>query len=82
MADRITNVGPRKGHGRTAENEIIGTLGTHGRESRPEMIRRFREHYTKQLSIAQAALALTDDQLIVETYTGVWAQNGRKEVTE
>jgi predicted CopG family antitoxin len=76
----MTSVGPRnvpdkyKGAG-------IG-LASYGRKSRPDMIKKLREHAQRNLEIAQYTLSLTDEEIIVETYTGVWAQNNVKEVTE
>jgi hypothetical protein len=80
LADRVTTVAPRaidpefKGQG-------IG-LTHHGRESRADMIAAFRKYHENQMRKAQYALALTDDELIVTTYRGVWAQNNIQEVTE
>lgn len=71
----------------TAANPINPTASgqgymVHGRATRPEMLKLFREHYQRQLDEATEMLALTDEQLIVTTYRGVWAQDGKREVTE
>lgn len=86
MSERQTSVGPRpQGHRaapRTASGHVIPGIAAYGRKTRPEMIEAFRRHYQRQLEEAQAALALTDEQLIVKTYVGAWARKGEKEVTE
>lgn len=80
MSNRMTAVGPRnvpeewKGSG-------IG-LAHHGRETRAEMIAKYRRYYERELARVTYAMSLTDDELIVTTYTGVWAMNNEKEVTE
>jgi hypothetical protein len=82
MSERQTSIGPRPQGHRTASGNVIPGISVYGRETRPAMIERFRRHYQRQLEEAQAALALTDDQLIVKTYVGSWARKGEKEVTE
>lgn len=80
MAERMTDIGPR-----SVPDEWKGAgigIAHHGRETRADMIAAYRAHYQRQLAKAQYALGLTDDELIVETYTGVWARNNRKEVTD
>ena len=76
MSDRITSIRPR------TRIEGVGGFASHGRETRASMITQYRRHYQRQLEQAQAALALTDDELIVTTYLGVWARRNEKEVTE
>jgi hypothetical protein len=46
------------------------------------MLAAFRRHHERQIEIANYALSLTDAELIVETFTGTWARNNPKEVTE
>lgn len=46
------------------------------------MIDRFRRHYKRSLAEAEAALALTDDELAVRTYLGLYAMRNIEEVTE
>jgi hypothetical protein len=81
MSERMTHVGPRD---RTKiPHPTLGVgLEAYGRHDRPEMIRRLREFHQAYLEQAQAVLALTDDELIVTTYLGSYAQRGKTEVTE
>ena len=76
MSDRMTSVHPR-----TRVPGISG-IAHYGRETRADMLVAYRKHYQRQLEQAEAALALTDEELIVTTYVGVWAQRNEKEVTE
>lgn len=82
MSERETSVAPRPDYRRTEAGRIIPGIAEHGRKTRPEMIEIFRRHYQRQLEEAQAALALTDGQLIVKTYKGPWARKDEQEVTE
>lgn len=79
MSDRLTRVSPRERL--ELGNRAVTGLAHHGHHTRPEMINKFRDYWQGQLELAQAALALTDDELIVETYLGPWAMKNRKEVT-
>lgn len=78
MSERMTHVGARK----VEDRPKIPGIETYGRHTRTEMIRRFRDYYERQLRDARSALALTDDELIVTTYLGSYAQRGKTEVTE
>lgn len=82
MSDRFTAVHPREGFSRTKNGILIEGFANYGRENRGEMVQEFRKYYARRFEVAQAALALTDDQIIVETYLGSIAQNKRQEVTE
>lgn len=73
MSDRMTGVRPRAGG---------ASYALWGRESRADAIEAYRKFYRHQLAEAAAALAWKDDELLVETYLGSWAQKDRKEVTE
>ena len=82
MSNRETSIGPRpKGH-RTVSGAVIPGISVYGLKTRAEMIEIFRRRYLQQLEEAQAALALTDEDLIVKTYVGPWARKGEREVTE
>jgi hypothetical protein len=74
----MTHIGARD----VGERPKIQGIEAYGRHDRAEMIRRFRDYHERQLRDAQAALALTDEDLIVTTYLGSFAQRGRTEVTE
>lgn len=78
MSERMTHVGARD----IGDRPRIQGIEAYGRHTRAEMIRRFRDYHERNLREAQAALALTDDQLIVTTYRGTYAQKGIQEVTE
>jgi len=81
MSERMTSVGPRDSS--NFPNKGIGVgIADYGRKTRSEMIETFRKYHQRQLEISQAALALTDDELIVHTYVGVWAERKKSEVTE
>lgn len=54
---------------------------SYGRKSRAEMIADFRAHYERQRDEAVKALATPDDDLVVTTYLGVWAQRNREVVS-
>lgn len=81
MSELMTHVGPRDKD--AIPHPIMGTgISAYGRHARTEMITRFRDYHQKNLERAQAALALTDDELIVTIYRGSYAQRGKTEVTE
>lgn len=82
MSERETSVAPRPDYRRMENGYIIPGIASQGRKTRSEMIERYRRHYQKQLEEAQAALALSDEQLIVKTYIGPWARKNEQEVTE
>jgi hypothetical protein len=77
VSQRHTTILPR----REAGTKVFG-LSVYGRKTRADMLAYWRRHYQRQLEEAQAALALTDDQLIVKTYVGAFAQKNVQEVTE
>jgi hypothetical protein len=81
MSDRMTSISPLRGL-RTESGRVIPGQSVYGRSTRAEMIEMFRQFYQQQLEEAQAALALTDDQLVVKTYVGAWARKGEQVVTE
>jgi hypothetical protein len=81
MSTRETSISPKPGH-RTEGGQVIPGIAEHGRKTRAEMIELFRRRYRQQLEEAQAALALTDDDLIVRTYVGAWARKNEQVVTE
>ena len=82
MSERQTSIGPRPEYRRTENGVTIVGLSVYGRETRAAMIERYRRHKQRELEEAQAALALTDEQLIVKTYIGAWARKNEQEVTE
>jgi hypothetical protein len=78
MSERMTHIGARE----VGDRPKVQGIEAYGRLTRAEMIRRFRDYHERQLRDAQAALALNDDELIVTTYRGTYAQRGKREVTE
>lgn len=79
MSDRMTSIRPRTADPGNLKGMAISAWG---RVSRAEMIERFRDYHLRQIANSYEALALHDDQLIVETYLGPYAQRNREEVTE
>lgn len=49
----------------------------HGRVSRAEMIRLYREHARRQLQEAEAVLNMPDDEFEVWEHRGLWVQHNR-----
>lgn len=78
MSDRMTSCTPRD---KSIRPPISG-VADHGRQGRAKMIAFFRSYYEHQKAEADAALALTDDELIVETYVGSIVRRGATEVTD
>jgi len=73
MSDRITQI------------EAVGHPNRHGlqewgAQTRQEMIDKYRAHYQRELEMAQAALAVPDEDLVVETFLGPYAMKNRKVV--
>lgn len=60
----------------------IAGIAVYGRETRAEMIVRYHKHAEHLMREAQAAMAVTDDELVVTTYSGPWARTNEKVVTE
>lgn len=78
MSERYTSIEPRE-----RSNTPVGIgLNGYGRKTRAEMIEAYRRYYQAQFETAQAALKLEDDELIVETFTGLWSQRGKTEVVD
>ncbi len=80
MSERMTSIRP-KGRVTVGRGAVSGTAA-YGRHSRAEMIADYRAYYRWQADEAAAALAVVDDDLIVETYTGFYARRNVEEVTE
>lgn len=76
MSDRMTGIRPRQ------KTPGVGGMHAYGRKSRAEMLADFRSYHANQLEHARTALALSDDDLIVETFLGTYAQRSKTEVTE
>lgn len=74
MSERVTGITPVKPTG-TGQGLVV-----YGRETRTEMLKKFREHYQRVLDEATEMLALTDAQLVVTTYRGIWSREGEKVV--
>lgn len=72
MSERMTSCRP--------VGQLGGGIAEYGRLPRVDMIRKFREHYQRQLDEARKMLGLEDDELVVETYRGVHVQKDRVEV--
>ena len=53
----------------------------YGRKTRAEMVAQYRAHFEHQRAEAEAALAVADDDLVVETYLGSLVMRDRREVT-
>lgn len=69
MADRMTSI-------RLPGSKHVG-LADHGRRTREEMITMIRSHAEHQKAIADAVLSASDEDFLVETYTGVFVQRNR-----
>lgn len=78
MSDRMTSIRPTDQERRA---QGIG-LQYYGLRTRAEMLKQFRAMYERELEKAQYALSLSDDELIVETFVGPWAQKHRKVVED
>lgn len=74
MSDRLTRVRPRTGPG--------PGIAWYGLRTRADMLTEYRRHYRGELERAQAALSIPDEELVVETYRGVWVQRDIREVTD
>jgi len=72
MSDRMTSVSAPG----------IQGFAEYGRLSRKEMVDKFLKHYERKLFEAQKALATPHDEIIVETYIGVYAMRNLRRVTE
>lgn len=73
MSDRMTSVhAPGRNHG----------FASWGRLTRAEAIAEWRQHYEGLRDAAAEALAVADEDLIVETYLGPNAMKNREEVKE
>lgn len=59
----------------------IGGIAEYGRKSKPEMVTAFRRYYAQQADEARRALALTDDEIVVETYIGSYVQRNKEVVS-
>lgn len=59
----------------------ISGIAESGRKTRAEMIPLFRTYYEQQRVEAEKALALSDEDLVVETYLGPWAMKNREVVS-
>lgn len=70
MSDRVTRVTGPSGAG----------LDLWGRATRAGAIAEYRKHYARELAQAAAALDASDDELIVETFLGPYAQKNRETV--
>jgi hypothetical protein len=79
MSERETSIRPRDPE--VDRGNLRGmAIAEWGRVGRAEMIERYRAYHQRRKANAEAALALTDDELIVETYRGPYARKGLKEV--
>lgn len=72
MAERMTSI-------RLPGSKHVG-LADWGRKTREEMIKMIRAHAEDQKSVADAILSASDDDFLVETYTGVYVQRNREVV--
>lgn len=81
MSDRMTSIQPKYGQNARPEPWPIG-IENYGRKTRTEMLTAWREHYEHQKQQAELALDLADDELVVHTFLGSFAQRNKVEVTE
>jgi hypothetical protein len=81
MSERETSIRPRDREKIDPGNLRGMAIAEYGRVSRVEMIQRYRDYHQRRKANAEAALALHDDELIVETYRGPYARKGLEEVT-
>ena len=72
MAERMTSI-------RLPGSKHVG-LADWGRKTREEMIRQIRAHAEYQKAVADTILSASDDDFLVETYTGVHVQRNREVV--
>lgn len=54
----------------------------HGRLTRAEALAKRRAYFERQRAEAEAALAIPDEDIVVTTYVGVWAQRNAQVVSE
>lgn len=81
MSDRVTSIRPRDRE--VDPGNLKGmSIAAWGRVSRAEMLQRFRDYHFRQIAHSYEALALNDDELIVETYLGSIVKRNPQEVTE
>ena len=78
MAERYTTAQPLD---RTRSASGIGWT-EYGRQTRAHMLAAMRAHYRHQMEQAQYVLSLSDDDLIVQTHTGVYRWREVEEVTD
>lgn len=76
MTERFTGVQPRR---RLKEASFLG-VSARGRVDRRTMLAVYRDHYERQRREAEIALAVKDDELVVETYLGSVVMRDREEV--
>lgn len=57
-------------------------FASRGRLTRAEAIQAFREHFEHVRADADAALAVPDEDLVVETYLGLHTRRRREDVKE
>lgn len=72
MADRYTSC--------TAPG--VTGFAVQGRATHAEAVAAYRQHYEHQLAEAQRALAIPDDELVVETFLGLYAMRNRQSITK
>ena len=58
----------------------VAGLQDYGRRTRAEMVEQFRAHYEHQKAEAERALAMKDEDLVVETWLGPVAMRNREVV--
>ncbi|QIG57785.1 hypothetical protein SEA_PAULODIABOLI_50 [Microbacterium phage PauloDiaboli] len=75
MADRMTSVRLRSSHPADGEG-----IAEYGRQTRQDMVQKYRAYAQRQFDRARAVLEAEDGDFIVETYTGHIVQRNREEV--
>jgi hypothetical protein len=58
----------------------IAGVADYGRKSRAEMVSQFKRYYRQQLREAEQALAIADEDIVVETFLGPYAMKNREVV--
>lgn len=72
MSDRMTSA--------SAYAHGVSGVADYGRKTRAEMLQRYRDYYRRQIEEAEKALAVPEDEIVTETFLGLYAQKNREVV--